>query len=172
MKFKIIDGNGVHINTVSASKHLVQEYCTVHGYTYEAIVQGPESPGLEEIKRSRIRQSKDDLATYLEANPLQWTDGNLYAITAEKQQQLTSKLMAATMAAATGGPYILKWNATGDVCQEWALEDLTALAFAIDARVTALVEYQQAKELDINAAGTQEELDSIVVDYSTVEFPA
>ena len=62
----------------------------------------------------------------------------------------------------------MTWNSTGEVCKAWTLEELSALAFAIDARVTALVTYQQEKEIEINNAESEEALNSIVVDYSTV----
>lgn len=123
---------------------------------------------LDALKNARIAQSKADLAAYLESHPLQWTDGKLYAITSEKQQWLTSKLFAATAAKQEGKPYNLTWNDTGDVCQEWELEDLWALAYAIDARVTALVAYQQTQEKAMRESTTQEALDSIVVDYDSV----
>ena len=117
---------------------------------------------------SRIAQSKADLATYLETHPISWTDGEQYSITAEKQAQLTSKIMAATMAQTLSQPYTLTWNSTGQVCREWTLQDLSALAFAIDARVTALVSYQQTQEVAMRNAATREELDAIVVDYDSV----
>lgn len=123
---------------------------------------------LTEQIEARIAQSKADLAAYLEAHPIQWTDGEYYSITAEKQAQLTSKIIAATMAQTLSQPYTLTWNSTGEVCKEWALQDLAALAFAIDARVTALVSYQQKQEVAIRNAVTLEELDAIVVDYDTV----
>lgn len=126
---------------------------------------------LHEIKSERIEQSKSDLAFYLKSHPLQWTDGEYYSITAEKQQQLTSKLMAATMAQSLSEDYNLTWNSTGEVCKEWTLQDLSALAFAIDSRVTALVSYQQTQEVAMRNAATQEELDAIVVDYDTVPMP-
>lgn len=126
------------------------------------------APDLEPIKASRIAQSKADLASYLEAHPIQWTDGEYYSITAEKQQQLTSKIMAATMAQTMSADYHLTWNSTGEVCREWTLQDLSTLAFAIDARVTALVSYQQHQEVAMRNASTLEELNAIVVDYSTV----
>lgn len=103
---------------------------------------------------------------------MQWTDGQYYAITAEKQQQLTSKIMSATMAAQLSQPYALTWNATGEVCQEWTLEELTALAFAIDARVTALVSYQQAQEVVMRDAASLEELEAVPLDYDTVGVQA
>ena len=117
---------------------------------------------------SRIAQSKADLATYLETHPISWTDGEQYSITAEKQAQLTSKIMAATMAQTLSQPYTLTWNSTGQVCREWTLQDLSALAFAIDARVTALVSYQQTQEVAMRSAASREELDAIVVDYNSV----
>lgn len=119
-------------------------------------------------KEERIADSKQQLSAYLLAHPLQWTDGQSYAITTDKQQQLTSKIMSATLAAQTGQPYTLTWNATGEVCQPWTLENLTALAFAIDARVTALVTYQQTQEVAMREAATVAALEAIVVDYDSV----
>lgn len=124
---------------------------------------------LDEQKVSRIAQSKTDLANYLASHPIQWTDSEYYSITAEKQQQLTSKIMAATMAQTLSTDYNLTWNSTGEVCKTWTLQDLAALAFAIDARVTALVSYQQTQEVAMRDAATQEELDAVVVDYDSVK---
>lgn len=124
---------------------------------------------LQEAKDTAIAESKTDLADYLLAHPIQWTDGEYYSITAEKQAQLTSKIMAATMAQTLSQPYTLTWNSTGEVCKEWTLADLSALAFAIDARVTALVTYQQQKEVAIKNAKTLEELEAIVIDYDSVK---
>ena len=122
-------------------------------------------------KLERIAESKAQLSDYLLCHPMQWTDGQYYAITAEKQQQLTSKIMSATLAAQTGTPYALTWNATGEECQAWTLENLTALAFAIDARVTSLVSYQQAQEVVMREAATLEALEAIPVDYDSVPLP-
>ena len=123
---------------------------------------------LDALKASSIAKSKTDLAAYLAAHPFQWTDGEYYSITAEKQQQLTSKIMAATMAQTLSASYTLTWNSTGEVCREWTLQDLSALAFAIDARVTSLVSYQQTQEVAMRNAATEEELNAIVVDYDSV----
>lgn len=126
---------------------------------------------LAQEKEARIRQSKTDLAAYLEAHPLLWTDGKYYSITSEKQQWLTSKLFSAAAAKAAGEEYPLTWNDTEEVCRAWTYEDLWALARVIDARVTALVTYQQTQEVAIRNAATQEALDAIVVDYGTVPVP-
>lgn len=140
--------------------------------TVTALTPGaPPEPDLEPIKVARIARSKTDLASYLEAHPLQWTDGEYYSITAEKQQQLTSKLFSAYVKKSSGIPYDLTWNSTGDVCKSWTIEELSPLAFAIETRVTALVSYQQHQEVAMRDAATLEALDAIVVDYDSVEVP-
>lgn len=123
---------------------------------------------LQNAKDEKIVKSKADLAVFLAENPLTWTDGNKYSVTSEKQQQLTSKIAVAQMAQQAGQPYTLTWNTTGDVCQEWTLENLVALAFAIDAYVTPLVSYQQEKEVEIKACATVEDVNAIEIDYSSV----
>lgn len=144
--------------------------CVWNEEAYLAWCEANPAPDmLAENKAARIEQSKTDLAAYLATHPLLWTDGQYYSITAEKQAQLTSKIMASTMASQTSAPYTLTWNSTGETCTEWTLSDLSALAFAIDARVTALVSYQQTQEVAMRNAATQDELDAIVVDYDTVQ---
>ena len=141
--------------------------CTPNQPAFEAW----QAARLAARKVERIAESKAQLSDYLLCHPMQWTDGQRYAITAEKQQQLTSKIMSATLAAQTGTPYSLTWNATGQECQAWTLENLTALAFAIDARVTSLVSYQQTQEVAMRDAPTLEKLEAIPVDYDSVPLP-
>lgn len=131
--------------------------------------KGAQPDPLARAREEKVAQSKADLAAYLAAHPLLWTDGQYYSITAEKQAQLTSKLAVAQAKAAMGVPYELKWNTTEEVCVPWELSDLYDLAFAIDQRVTALVSYQQEKEVEIRGAETQQALDAIEVDYDTVQ---
>lgn len=152
-----LDGNTV--TDVQTNQEALDAYLSVN----------PDPDVLGEAKDQRITRSKTDLAEYLEAHPLQWTDGEYYAITAEKQAQLTSKIMAATMAQTMSQPYDLTWNSTGEVCKAWTLQDLSALAFAIDARVTALVTYQQTQEVAMRNAENLEALEAIVVDYDSVQ---
>ena len=92
-------------------------------------------------------------------------------VSAKYTVDTVSNVLKTTLGAeAAGGiPYELKWNTTGEVCVEWELADLMALAFAIDEGVTKLVEYQQTKEIEIRNAATIEELNAIEVDYDTVQ---
>lgn len=120
---------------------------------------------LATAKAERIAQSKADLAAYLESHPLTWPEGGeQYSITQEKQNQLTSTLAAAQI---DGEPP--EWNTTGGQCREWDVTELSALAVAIKNRVKALVKYQQAQEIAMNAAATLDELEAITVDYDSVQ---
>lgn len=156
--FVTIEDDGTTVTSCVWDEAAYQKWCG----------ENPELDTLLESKNSRIQQSKSDLAAYLASHPLLWIDGQYYSITQEKQNQLTSKILSATMAQTLSQPYTLTWNSTGEVCTEWTLQDLSALAFAIDKRVTALVTYQQEKEKEIVNASTQEELDAIIIDYDTV----
>lgn len=141
--------NGVLVD-VSAGKRIISEE--------EAATE------LAITKSKRISQSKTELAAYLALHPLTWTDGAQYSITQEKQNQLTSTLAAAQI---DGEPP--EWNTTGGQCRAWDVTELSTLAVAIKNRVKALVKYQQAQEIAMNAATTLDELNAIVVDYDTVQ---
>lgn len=147
----------------------IPRYKLVDGKPIERTAEELNADRLPAAKSAKISKSKKELDAYLSSHPLTWTDGKQYNITREKTGWLTSKVVAATAAAGIGVPYDLKWNDTGMVCEEWSLSDLTALALAIDARVTALVTYQQEKEIEIKAAQTMAELEDIVVDYDTIQ---
>ena len=150
--------DGVTVTAVETHEEALNAY----------LAANPAPDALGQAKEEKIARSKTDLAQYLEEHPLLWTDGEYYAITAEKQAQLTSKIMAATMAQTMSQPYDLTWNSTGEVCKAWTLQDLSVLAFAIDARVTALVSYQQSQEVAMKNAETMEALEAVVVDYDSV----
>lgn len=156
--FVAITDDGETVTSCEWNEEAYQTWCA----------ENPEPDYLAEAKAARIAQSKADLAAYLESHPILWTDGLEYSITAEKQSQLMGKLFAATIADSKHEPYDLTWNSTGEVCKSWELADLTALAFAIDARVTSLVSYQQTQEVAMRNAATQEALEAIVVDYDSV----
>lgn len=169
MDYLVVENNTI-VNIVECNSEKDAHLIGALPYYDGALIGEKYSPiATQEAKMARIEQSKDDLALYLERNPILWIDGNYYSITKEKQTQLTSKLAVAQAKATMGVPYDLKWNTTDEVCVPWELSDLFALAFAIDERVTALVAYQQAQEVAIRNAVTKDELDAIIVDYDTVQ---
>lgn len=140
--------------------------------TYEPPEEEPSETidPLATLKKNQVALSKKNLAKYLEEHPLlskcKYEEGRYYNVTAEKQQQLTSKVLMATMYAQTGIPYNLTWNDTGDVCESWELSQLQRLSMEIDAYVTPLVSLQQTMEVTINDCVTQEGVLAVNVEYT------
>ena len=126
-----------------------------------------EAGNIGALKAAKIAASKTQLADYLAANPLTYTDGKQYSVTAEKQSLLTSALARHQIATAAGVQTALKWNATGEECTEWAYADLAALALAIAAYVEPLVAQQQAVEVAINACTTIDAVKAITIAYGS-----
>lgn len=121
---------------------------------------------VDDLREHRIADSKTDLAAWLTDNPLTWTDGKQYAVTAEKQAQLTSALAVQQVAQSAGVERELRWNSTGDECTVWQYADLCALALAIAAYVEPRVSIQQAAEVDLRNAATAEEVLAVAWNYT------
>ena len=126
---------------------------------------------LEEIKQIMILKSKANLAQYLEDNPLfsksKYEEGRYYKVTAEKQQQLTSKILMYEGYQKLGMPYDLTWNDCGEVCETWSFEELFQLSMEIDAYVTPLVKIQQTMEVNIKNSESIVDALKVNIDYTT-----
>lgn len=125
---------------------------------------------LNDLKIQKINESKIKLEEYLVSHPLhstaKYNDGRYYNVTAEKQRQLTSKIAMYSLYQQQSLPYsLLKWNDTGDVCEDWTIEQLTQLAMEIDEYVTPLVEKQQTYEKNIQKAMSVDEVRNIVLSF-------
>ena len=127
---------------------------------------GTPMTSVNDLREQRIADSKADLAAWLSENPLAWTDGKRYAVTSEKQAQLTSALAVQQVAQSAGVERELRWNSTGDECTVWQYADLCALALAIAAYVEPRVSIQQAAEVDLRNAATAEEVLSVAWNYA------
>lgn len=158
-------------STIFLSHSPEPEEQEVPEYTEEELAAMQEQDAIQSLasaKGVKIKQSKVALANFLKNNPILWTDGEYYAVTEEKQSLLTSQLSLYSIAQQAGVPYELKWNSTGDVCKVWSIEDLTALTLTIGAYVQPLVSYQQTVEVAVKNCTSIEDVNSIVIDYSTV----
>ena len=127
---------------------------------------GAPLTSVDDLREQRIADSKADLAAWLSENPLTWTDGKKYAVTSEKQAQLTSALAVQQVAQSAGVERELRWNSTGDECTVWKYADLCALALASAAYVEPRVSIQQAAEVDLRNAATAEEVLSVAWNYT------
>ena len=145
------------------------KYCRIDdGEIIKKIPEELNPYDIEKNKDQLINKSKFLLAKHLQDNPLLFTDGKYYSVTQEKQNLLNNAITVYQMKTQLGLPAELKWNATGEECTIWTLEDIIALALAIANYVEPLVTYQQAIEVQIKQCATREELESIVIDYETV----
>lgn len=134
-------------------------------YAVPAVVMPDKYDSLDDAKCAKIAESKTRLAEWLHKNPMLYTDGKYYAVTAEKQNLLNSNLTSFERAEAAGVTYPLKWNATGEECTEWEYADLVGLSLAIAAYVAPQVARQQVTEIEIKACKTAEELAEVVIYY-------
>lgn len=139
----------------------------------------PEPPTEEELaakfeqdKRSKISFSKALLESFLEENPITSTAHNntpgIYAVTSEKQSLLMSQYMTYQIEKAANPEATLRWNETGESCEEWTEKEFMQLVLEIKAYVEPLVSHQQTLEKQIRACTTQEELDGIEIKYESV----
>lgn len=170
---KILIGTDILVDKVAMGKYSkIEDFTEVDDATYVPPVEEPSETvdPLATLKKNQIALSKKNLANYLAENPLfskcKYEEGRYYNVTAEKQQQLTSKVLMATMYAQAGMPYNLTWNDTGDICESWELSQLQQLSMEIDAYVTPLVSLQQTMEVTINDCVTQEEVLAVNVKYT------
>ena len=120
---------------------------------------------LNDVKAAKIAESKNKLAEWLANNPMTYTDGKQYSVTAEKQSLLNGNLASYERAKTAGIDYPLRWNATGEECEPWEYSDLLVLSLSIAGYVAPRVSAQQAFELAIKACTTLEEIESIVIEY-------
>ena len=130
--------------------------------------QQPET--LETMKEKRIKLSKDNLAKYLEENPLlstvKYEEGRYYNVTMEKQNLLLSNISTYQMSSQLGIPCPLTWNDTGEECELWTIEQLIQLSMEIRNYVAPLVSLQQYMEVNIKKCETNEELINVNVDFT------
>lgn len=119
----------------------------------------------EQSKPNMVLKTKQDLQIFLSKNPLLWTDGKYYSVTQEKQNLLTSNIATYQIEVQTNPEAIITWNATGEECVQWDIQQLCALAVAIKDYVKPMVTYQQGLEIQINNCQSLEELNSIEINY-------
>lgn len=141
----------------------------------------PYEPTPEEIetmfqqnKMNKITLSKTMLAEYLENNPLHSSAHGgvegVYSVTSEKQSLMMSQYMTYQIAKSVDPSTKLTWNETGKSCEEWSEEEFLQLILEIKAYVYPLVSYQQHIEERIYECSTQDDLNEIEIDYSSVSI--
>ena len=128
---------------------------------------------LEDLKSYKIKESKENLASYLESHPLKSTchgkKEGTYTITEEKRNMFTSKFTAHMFLETAGIEDVMTWNESGQACEIWTNEECLQLIKEWNAISTALVKKQQDVELAIKACETKEDIKKIEVIYSDAD---
>ena len=141
------------------------------GKIYESRELDTSEELLDDLKARRIAQTREDLARYLEKNPLvSACKGGIekkYTVTLEKQNQLTSTvadfLSNALPIILAGTPIEqidlpMYWNAQGDICEKWTYAEIYQLKNEMMSYVRPIVEYQRYLEKTIMEQEAQDKI--------------
>ena len=141
------------------------------GKIYETRELDTSEELLDDLKARRIAQTREDLAKYLEENPLVSScKGGVekkYTVTLEKQNQLTSTvadfLSNALPIILAGTPIEqidlpIYWNAQGDICEKWTYAEIYQLKNEMMSYVRPIVEYQRYLEKTIMEQEAQDKI--------------
>ena len=132
------------------------------------VVDVPDPRPLSEIQSVRQEENKAAIAAWLTAHPLTWTDGNVYGVTEEDQNEMSLNLQQYQVQVAAGRSANLEWHTQKKQCHTFTTEQYTALLLAIIDYVYPYRRYQEAVKAAIYDAQTAEAVEAVVIDYSSV----
>ena len=89
---------------------------------------------LEEAKKFRQEQNKEELATFLKSASVEF-NGKRYGVTEEDQSEMQAMVMQYQMLTAAGIESELRWHAKYEECETFRLEEMVALVAQIKAIV-------------------------------------
>ncbi|EOQ37937.1 hypothetical protein [Butyricicoccus pullicaecorum] len=128
----------------------------------------PEPVDLAVVQQARQTENKAALAEWLAAHPLLWTDGKLYGVTEEDQQEMALNLMQYQVAVQAGQPAVLEWHAQKESCRTFEQQEYVSLSLAIADYVYPYLRYQESVKEAIYQAQTAEEVANVKIDYASV----
>lgn len=117
-------------------------------------------------KEARQRENKNALANFLSANPITWTDGGIYGITQEDQNEMIADKAAYELKQALGETaWKLEWHTVHNACKEFTMEEFLGLLNAIVDFVYPYRRLQEEYKEKIYACTTVDELNAIELKY-------
>lgn len=177
-----VDGNPVIIDvpwyTYSYNEYTKQEWQELVNTPRNSEIVNQLDQSLEAVQANKIQETKEKLVAYYKENPLfstvHKTEGEYYAITAEKQTYLSHMLDLCTQAEALGIEFTPTWNATGESCEPWTKAELQQLSIQIASKVYPAVSKQQAYEKTIKEMTDVYSIQALNISYTedtTVKEP-
>lgn len=113
-----------------------------------------------------VRQNENNsaLASWLASHPVTWSDGELYSVTLEDQQLMFLYYSTYLM----GLRDKLEWNSHTKKCREFTKEEFLQLSAKVNNYVEPHVKRCQEYKEQIYSCKTIDDVNSIIIDYSTV----
>ena len=111
---------------------------------------------LEEAKKFRQEQNKEELATFLKSASVEFK-GKRYGVTEEDQSEMQAMVMQYQMLTAAGIESELRWHAKYEECETFSLEEMVALVAQIKAFVLPHMSLMQECKSNIFKAKTVDE---------------
>ena len=170
-KFQYAQGNYLACSLYTNTTPSVPRYKLVDGAPVlrsEEEIAADTLPDLDTLRGTKQEQNKQALADWLTAHPLTWTDGNVYGVTEEDQNEMAINLAQYQLAVAAEQPAVLEWHAQKKQCHAFTIEQYTALSLAIAAYVYPYRRYQEQVKAAIYTAESEAEIHAIEIDYGSV----
>lgn len=129
---------------------------------------------LAAAQAGKQNQNKECLSRFLADHPITWTDGKLYGVTMEDQNEIQLNLsqyqvqLAAKEAGADIEP-VLEWHAIHEACVPWTFEELSQLVLAISNFVYPWFQKMNQYKAQIYACEDRKLVEQIEFDYRTEE---
>ena len=130
---------------------------------------------IDNLKKTKIQDSKVKLALWLADNPLavdikKRGKLGLYAVTAEKQDELNKMIKLKESADELGIAFVTTWNEVGKTCEPYTMIELKQLALIIAAYVYPQIEKQRIYEVEVTECEKIEDLVALEVDFNGYVF--
>lgn len=126
----------------------------------------PTPNSFEEKQEFKQKENNEKLAQFLDANPLLWTDGELYGVTQEDQNELALNLNQYQLTLAAQQEATLEWHPKHKACKPFSIEEYTSLVLAIKEFVYPYIQKCQEYKTAIFEATSEEELSKIELIYT------
>lgn len=110
-------------------------------------------------------ENKKALATFLDNNPILFTDNGYYGVTEDDQNEMSLNLAQYQLCINAGQTSTLEWHPKHKACKTFTVEDFTKLVLAIKAFVYPYVQQCQTTKTQIYATTTEDELNAITINY-------
>lgn len=149
----------------------LEEYTRLGAITEEqrqTILNDGVALTLEEAKAMKQEANKKALHDWLDTHPLTWTDGNVYGVTEEDQNEMSINLQQYTVQKQSGRDVTLEWHTQKKQCHAMTEEDYNSLMLEVIDYVYPYRRYQEKVKEQIYNAGSMEDLEAVVIDYGSV----